>query len=342
MSKLLTDVPLSVCLSALFGAVLYPLAGLQPSRAHLTAFLGARDSPATPSRATARAARLPGACPARGLSCVRVRGLARGTADPRRCAGLVALGGLASSAIGLVIGCIARSTESALALMPPVVVLMVIFNGAGGARAAQGCARARPGGQWGGRATRAPPVPWRVRRPVVRHACARCAHCAPTRWPCRHPCARPIHDHGRCARAGNSINRESVPLLLRWAPDVSLIRWLFEGMCVNEFVGLRFESDGAEGPPRARRGAAARGMTGERVLGDLSFSDGTVADCATALGALIGCCWLAALCALWANTPRMAHLQEPGTAAGLEPDPRPSGVVRFEFEQSDVKGAKQQ
>uniref|UniRef100_A0A1D1ZJP5 ABC transporter G family member 7 n=1 Tax=Anthurium amnicola TaxID=1678845 RepID=A0A1D1ZJP5_9ARAE len=40
---------------------------------------------------------------------------------------------------------------------------------------------------------------------------------------------------------GYYVNAENTPLIFRWIPRVSLIRWAFQGLCINEFCGLQFE-----------------------------------------------------------------------------------------------------
>jgi hypothetical protein len=58
-------------------------------------------------------------------------------------------------------------------------------------------------------------------------------------------------------------------VLLRWVPKVGLIRWGFEGLCLNEFEGLEFETKGPRRGPVARNGeeALARFGLGTRSLG---------------------------------------------------------------------------
>ena len=74
---------------------------------------------------------------------------------------ILTLQSFSSSALGLLIGAVAPSQDAALAMFPPLVVLMVIFN-------------------------------------------------------------------------GFNISEESTPKRLRFIPKVSLVRWGFEGLCVNE------------------------------------------------------------------------------------------------------------
>lgn len=56
---------------------------------------------------------------------------------------------------------------------------------------------------------------------------------------------------------GKNISEESTPRLLKWIPKVGLIRWGFEGLCLNEFDGLEFETGGPRRGPVAKVGADA-------------------------------------------------------------------------------------
>merc|ERR1719273_2541406 len=68
---------------------------------------------------------------------------------------------------------------------------------------------------------------------------------------------------------GKNISMENTPRLLRWIPRVGLIRWAFEGLAINEFTGLIFDTgdDGKKegffkkkirrGPPMIRTGEEA-------------------------------------------------------------------------------------
>ena len=81
-SKVVAEAPVSTLVSALGGAALYPLVGLNPAKGKFERFL---------------------------LT--------------------VCLEGLASGALGLFIGAVAPTTDVALALFPPFLVLMIVFNG---------------------------------------------------------------------------------------------------------------------------------------------------------------------------------------------------------------------
>lgn len=64
---------------------------------------------------------------------------------------------------------------------------------------------------------------------------------------------------------GYYVNEENTPQVFRWIPNVSLIRWAFEGLCVNEFRGLKFE---------VKKNADAQ--FGDQVLERLSFQKSSV------------------------------------------------------------------
>lgn len=41
---------------------------------------------------------------------------------------------------------------------------------------------------------------------------------------------------------GSYVNASNVPRPLKWLPSISMIKYCFEALCVNEFQGLDFES----------------------------------------------------------------------------------------------------
>lgn len=53
------------------------------------------------------------------------------------------------------------------------------------------------------------------------------------------------------------MNQKSVPAWLRWIQDISIIKYAFEALSINEFEGLKFELDKAP--------FAASIATGEQV-----------------------------------------------------------------------------
>jgi hypothetical protein len=85
---------------------------------------------------------------------------------------------------------------------------------------------------------------------------------------------------------GKNIAEENIPRLLRWIPKVGLIRWGFEGLCVNEFEGLEFDTSGSS----IRRGPPAR--TGVEALSRFSLGSKTVGDALRAQALVASAGWI--------------------------------------------------
>ena len=66
---------------------------------------------------------------------------------------------------------------------------------------------------------------------------------------------------------GLYVNAENVSPLLKWIPKASLIQWSFQGLCVNEFKGVKFTDDPGK---HKRRGAMENG---NEVLQWLSYDN---------------------------------------------------------------------
>lgn len=64
---------------------------------------------------------------------------------------------------------------------------------------------------------------------------------------------------------GYYVNSENTPAIFRWIPRFSLIRWAFQALSINEFMGLKFE---------AKNSFDLQG--GEQVLERLSFGGSSV------------------------------------------------------------------
>ncbi|KAH8087723.1 ATPase [Aureococcus anophagefferens] len=167
---------------------------------------------AFPYLASKVAAELPLAA---GLSCLfgavlyPLAKLRRSAQAFRTFLGIQVLNSLASGALGLLVGAVAPSTDAALALFPPLIVLMIIFN-------------------------------------------------------------------------GSNISDESTPRPIKFLPKLSLVRWGFEGLAVNEFDGLYFECQNRREDLRTGRDALAR----------LAFEDSTVKKACVAQAAILGGCYL--------------------------------------------------
>eukprot|EP00850_Spirogloea_muscicola_P021683 SM000258S09099 [mRNA] locus=s258:40817:44791:+ [translate_table: standard] len=99
---------------------------------------------------------------------------------------------------------------------------------------------------------------------------------------------------------GYYVNAENTPSFFRWIPSVSLIRWAFEGLCVNEFRGLKFD---------ARQPTDAK--TGEQVLERLSFGNSSIEHAVRKEVQILLFWYLATFYLLKAKRPKFQPLEEP-------------------------------
>jgi hypothetical protein len=94
-----------------------------------------------------------------------------------------------------------------------------------------------------------------------------------------------------------------VPKLLRWIPKCSVINRGYEGLCVNEFQGLRFDHEGA--------GSVA---TGEQVLARIGYGQSTVAGTCGALARILAFQYWLTFHVLKQQAPRFQPLLPPADA----------------------------
>jgi ABC-type multidrug transport system ATPase subunit len=118
---------------------------------------------------------------------------------------------------------------------------------------------------------------------------------------------------------GVYVNQETVPRALRWIPRVSLIKQAFEGLCVNELRGMRFEA--------AAPGDAA---TGEQVLRRIAFEQSTIRGTAAAQARILFFNWGATYLILKRRKPRFAALEAPRTARTDGRAPQAVATLRME------------
>jgi ABC-type multidrug transport system ATPase subunit len=144
--------------------------------------------------------------------------------------GLISLHTIASEAAGLLIGSISPTSDVALAFLPPLIVLNIIFD-------------------------------------------------------------------------GKNISEENTPRLLRWLPKVGIIRWGFEGLAINEFKGLQFDTSGP------RRGPVTR--TGEEALERYGMLGSSVVQVAKVQTLMIGTCWLLSYLGLSATRQKYLYMHLP-------------------------------
>ncbi|KAK4762792.1 hypothetical protein SAY86_008560 [Trapa natans] len=123
LSKLLAEIPIGAAFPLMFGTILYPMAGLNPSLSRFVKFCG-----------------------------------------------IATVESFAASAMGLTVGAMVPTTEAAMALGPSLMTVFIVFG-------------------------------------------------------------------------GSYINADNTPVIFQWIPRVSLIRWAFQGLCINEFKDLQFEHE---------------------------------------------------------------------------------------------------
>lgn len=99
---------------------------------------------------------------------------------------------------------------------------------------------------------------------------------------------------------GYYVNPDNVPIYFKWLNKCSLIKWAFQGLCVNEFTGLEFETS----RPYDQK-------TGEDVLARLSFSDATELSSMKQQGNILSFLYLLTLYLLDSNAPKFVEMQAP-------------------------------
>ena len=102
---------------------------------------------------------------------------------------------------------------------------------------------------------------------------------------------------------GKNISEENTPRLLRWIPKVGLIRWGFEGLCINEFDGLTFDTGGP------RRGPVAR--TGDDALARFGLGGRSLADVLRAQLIITGSFWVLSYLGLTLTRQRFLEMRQP-------------------------------
>ncbi|XXG74246.1 hypothetical protein AAC387_Pa07g3015 [Persea americana] len=99
---------------------------------------------------------------------------------------------------------------------------------------------------------------------------------------------------------GYYVNAENTPVIFRWIPRVSLIRWAFQGLCLNEFSGLQFD-----------RQQSFDIQTGEQALERLSFGGSRIRDTVLAQGRILMFWYWTTYILLDKNKPKYQQLEPP-------------------------------
>lgn len=104
---------------------------------------------------------------------------------------------------------------------------------------------------------------------------------------------------------GKNISEENTPRLLRWLPKVGLIRWGFEGLCLNEFENLEFDTKGPQRGPVARNG--------EEALSRFGLAGKNLGDVVKAQLIITSTCWFLSFLGLTLNRQKFQTMEAPTT-----------------------------
>mmetsp|Transcript_19242 Transcript_19242/g.58081 ORF Transcript_19242/g.58081 Transcript_19242/m.58081 type:complete len:689 (-) Transcript_19242:421-2487(-) len=110
---------------------------------------------------------------------------------------------------------------------------------------------------------------------------------------------------------GVYVNADNVPKALKWLPNISMIKYCFEALCVNEFEGLDFDSAGGPGEV----------STGKQALARFGFGDKEIIKSLAGQGRVLLFNYWVCYCILKARKPRFQPLEPPIPTADSELSP---------------------
>ncbi|KAL2633644.1 hypothetical protein R1flu_005123 [Riccia fluitans] len=119
---------------------------------------------------------------------------------------------------------------------------------------------------------------------------------------------------------GYYVNEENTPLIFRWLPKVSMIRWAFQALCINEFRGLKFikqKSFDVE--------------NGEQALDRLSFANSSLRETVVQEGRIALFWYYLTYFFLKRNKPRYQKFEALPRPSALAECSRVSGKSEQEF-----------
>lgn len=99
---------------------------------------------------------------------------------------------------------------------------------------------------------------------------------------------------------GYYVNAENTPIIFQWIPRISLIRWAFQGLCINEFSGLEFDHQ-----------QPFDIQTGEQALERLSFGGSRIRDTVMAQSRILLFWYFTTYRLLERNKPKYQQLEPP-------------------------------
>lgn len=120
---------------------------------------------------------------------------------------------------------------------------------------------------------------------------------------------------------GYYVNAENTPVVFRWIPQVSLIRWAFQGLCINEFSGLQFDHQ-----------QLFDVQSGEQALERLSFGGSNIRETIIAQSRILLFWYYTTYLLLEKNKPKYQTLEQPSptpdeTKKTLVPEPLESDSI---------------
>ncbi|PIN10171.1 Transporter, ABC superfamily (Breast cancer resistance protein) [Handroanthus impetiginosus] len=99
---------------------------------------------------------------------------------------------------------------------------------------------------------------------------------------------------------GYYVNADNTPIIFRWIPRVSLIRWAFQGLCINEFSGLKFDHQNSFDIE-----------SGEQALERLSLGGSQIKDTVIAQSRILLFWYYTTYLLLEKNKPKYQQLEPP-------------------------------
>ncbi|KAG9139257.1 hypothetical protein Leryth_011265 [Lithospermum erythrorhizon] len=103
---------------------------------------------------------------------------------------------------------------------------------------------------------------------------------------------------------GYYVNAENTPIIFRWIPRGSLIRWAFQGLCINEFRGLKFDHQNSFDI-----------QSGEQALERLSFGQSNIRDTMAAQSRILLFWYYVTYFLMKKNKPKYQQLLPPPATA---------------------------
>jgi hypothetical protein len=100
--------------------------------------------------------------------------------------------------------------------------------------------------------------------------------------------------------------------MLRWLPKIGLIKWGFEGLCINEFTGLIFTNSDSHHPNTNTQRRSSMIRTGTDALEQYGLlSDRTLYDVAKAQCTIAFVCWILSYIALTMQKQKFVVMNKP-------------------------------